>query len=52
MMSEDKGDGVYDAKSGENNRDTFVRPTSSRAAYIAEDRLDMPFRVVSRNPWL
>ena len=52
MMSGDKGDGVYDAKSGANNRDAFVRPTSSRAAYVTEDRSDMPFRVASRNPWL
>ena len=52
MMSGDKGDGVYDSKSGANNRDDFVRPTSSRAAYVAEDRLDMLFRVASRNSWL
>ena len=51
-MSGDKEDGVYDAKSGVNNRDAFVRPTSSRAAYVAENRSDMLFRVVSGNPWL
>ena len=51
-MSGDKGDGVYDAKSGANNRDAFVRPKYSRAAYVAEDRSDMLFRVASGNPWL
>ena len=52
IMSEDKENNVYDAKSGANNRDAFVRPTSSRAAYVAEDRSDMLFRVASGNPWL
>ena len=52
MMSGDKGDGVNDAKSGANNRDAFVRPTSSRAAYVAEDKSDMLLRVASGNPWL
>ena len=51
-MSGDKGDGAYDAKSGANSRDAFVRPTFSRAAYVAEARSDMLFRVASGNPWL
>ena len=52
VMSGYKGDGVYDAKSGASNIDAFVRPTSSRAAYGAEDRSDMLLRVASGNPWL
>ena len=51
-MSEDKGEGVYDAKSGANSKDAFVRPTSSRAAYVAAARSDMLFRAASENPWL
>ena len=51
-MSGDTRQGIFDAKSGANRRDVFVRPTSSRAAYVAEARWNMIFRVASGNPWL
>ena len=51
-MSEDKGEGVYYAKSGANSKDAFVHLTSSRAAYVAAARSEMLFCVASENPWL
>ena len=51
-MSGDERESDYDAKSGANRRDVFVRLTSSRVAYVAEARSDMLFRVANGNPWL
>ena len=51
-MSEDKGEGVYDAKSGANSKYAFVHSTSSRVAYVAAARSDMLFRIASEKPSL
>ena len=49
-MSLERGDGVFNAKTSANRKKTFDRPTSSKAAYVAEARSKMEFRVECGNP--
>ena len=43
-ISRERGEGVFNAKSGVNHREAFGWPTSSKAAYVIEARTRMAFR--------